>query len=268
MGATRIELAEGVFLVAGGRFGYGHPINCNVYLVLGKRHTALVDTGCGFGTAELLRNVARHGVSASDVSLAVHTHSHWDHARGAARVAGATGCSVAVHHDGVAALERGPWMEAGTGAPPEVDFAPCEVDRPLTDGDEIDLGGRTLRVIHSPGHTADSVCLELAVDGRRVLFSGDTVFAAGKPGIVSADSDLRAYRDSVVRLARSHFDALLPGHGSFVLSGASEHIAYLAQRLTGKWADIGVAPYPPPFESGVWFYRVHPELLREREPGR
>jgi glyoxylase-like metal-dependent hydrolase (beta-lactamase superfamily II) len=170
---------------------------------------------------------------------------------------------VAVHHEGVAVLEHGPWMEAGVGAPPEVDFEPCKVDRQLSDGDEIDLGDRKLRVIHTPGHTGDSVCLELRLADRRILFSGDTVFAAGKPGIVSADSDLRAYRDSVTRLARRHFDALLPGHGSFVLSGASEHIALLAQRLSGKWADIGVAQYPPPFESGVWFYRNDPELLKE-----
>jgi glyoxylase-like metal-dependent hydrolase (beta-lactamase superfamily II) len=262
MTAARIELADGVFLISGGRFGYGHPVNCNIYVVVGKRDIALIDTGCGFGTGQVLASLERHGVRPSDVSIAIHTHSHWDHARGASLISQATGCSVAVHHAGASVLEQGPWMEVGSGAPLEVTFQACGVDRRLTDGDEVDLGGRKLRVVHTPGHTSDSVCLELTLDSRRILFSGDTVFAGGKPGIVSAESDLRAYRDSVKQLARSSCDALLPGHGAFILSNAIEHVDMLAKRLSGKWADIGVAVYPPPFESGVWFYKAHPELLR------
>lgn len=259
---TRIELLDGIYLVCGGRFGYGHPVNCNVYLVVGERDTALIDTGCGFRTSELLESIEHLGVVRGDLSLAIHTHSHWDHARGAAEVAQATRCSVAVHHLGAPAIEHGPWMEVGAGAPPEVTFRPCKVSHQLADGDAIDLGGRVLRVIHTPGHTPDSICIELRVGERRVLFSGDTVFAGGKPGIVSAESDLRAYRDSVGQLARSSFDVLLPGHGPFILSNSTEHVELLAKRLSGKWADIGMAPYPPPFESGVWFYQTHPDLLK------
>lgn len=263
MNTPRIELADGVFLVSGGRFGYGHPVNCNIYLVVGERDIALVDTGCGFGAAQVMASLEAHGIQPPDVSIAIHTHSHWDHARGAAEVTQATGCSIAIHHSGVSVLEQGPWMEVGAGAPAEVTFRACQVDRRLTDGDVVDLGGRQLRVLHTPGHSADSVCLELTLNGRRILFSGDTVFAGGRPGIVSADSDLRAYRDSVKQLAQSPLDGLLPGHGPFILSGASEHVDMLARRLSGKWADVGVAVYPPPFESGVWFYRAHPELLNE-----
>jgi hydroxyacylglutathione hydrolase len=239
-------------------------MNCNIYAIVGSRETALIDTGCGFDVPALLESIRSHGLELPQITLALLTHTHWDHARGAAAVKRATGCRIAVHRAGRETLEHGPWLELGTGRPSPVSFAPVEVSEVFDDNDEIDLGGRVLRVLHTPGHSDDSVCFELELEeGTRILFSGDTVSAAGKPGITTAENDFRVYRDSVERLAERPIDALLPGHGIFVLEAAYEHVRYLVERLNSKWVDPAAVPYPAPFDSGAWYFRNNPELLAE-----
>jgi len=259
----KCELWDGVYFVGGGRFRYTHAVNCNIYVIKGTKEIALIDTGCGFGAQALLDSLKNHGLNPSDITLALLTHSHWDHARGTALFARLSQCSVGIHPEGVPILQEGPWAEVGRSAPPQVSFEPVKVDVLLRDGAVIDLGGRSIRVIHTPGHTHDSVCFEVRIEGRKILLSGDTVLAGGRTGVVSADTDFRIYRESVQKLAEEGFDALMPGHGIFILEEASEHIEFLARLLAGKWTDIGTHPYPPPFDSGVWFYRQHPELLSD-----
>ncbi len=79
------------------------------------------------------------------------------------------------------------------------------------DGEMIDLGGRTLEVIATPGHSPDSLCL-LDRDAG-LLFTGDT-FYAGNLYACLPGSDLTAYRDSMRRLAALENDLawLLPAH--------------------------------------------------------
>jgi glyoxylase-like metal-dependent hydrolase (beta-lactamase superfamily II) len=260
---VRCEIFPGVHLIGSGRFRYTHATNCNIYAVVGQHTTALIDTGSGFGTRSVLDSLENHGIAPGEMALALHTHSDWDHARGACAIARATGCTVAIHELGRERLESGPWLGVGQPAPPEVTFEPVDVGMVLQDELEIDLGGRLLRVLHTPGHSPDSVCFELNLEGRRILFSGDTVEAAGKPGISTASTDFGAYRDSVLALAEREIDALLPGHGLFVLEEAGDHIRHLADKLSSKWVDVAALPYPPPFDSAVWYYQSHPELLRE-----
>lgn len=250
-----------MYFIGGGRFRYTHALNCNVYAVVGKDGVALIDAGAGFDVADLLKSLRAHGVAPDAVRYLLLTHSHWDHARGAREVKSATGCEVAVHTDGRAIVEQGPWVALGTPAPPAVTFEPTSIDIELSDGFEIDLGDRVLRTVTTPGHSNDSVCFELIDDGTCVLFSGDTVLAGGRPGITTADTVFSDYKRSLERLEARGVDMLLPGHGHFVLEGGHEQVAYLSERLSSKWVDIGSTPYPPPFESGAWFLRENPELI-------
>ena len=83
------------------------------------------------------------------VVLIVNTHHHFDHTTGNAEMARMTGAPIAQH------------AESG-----------LEHSRELADGDDIAFGDSSLRVIHTPGHSRDSICL--LGDGK--LFSGDTLF--------------------------------------------------------------------------------------------
>jgi glyoxylase-like metal-dependent hydrolase (beta-lactamase superfamily II) len=88
---------------------------------------------------------------------------------------------------------------------------PFHITHWLHDGDGIDLGGRTLKVIGTPGHTPDSIALLDEKNG--LLFTGDT-FYLGPIYLFRPETDLDAYVASVQKLAAMapHLQLLLPAH--------------------------------------------------------
>jgi glyoxylase-like metal-dependent hydrolase (beta-lactamase superfamily II) len=93
---------------------------------------------------------------------------------------------------------------------------PGSVTHLYDEGDEIGLGDRSLRVLHTPGHAAG--CISLFDSSRRVLFSGDVVYP-GNLFVCFPDSDFDEYCASIQRMAAlsSQVRLLLPGHGPFPL---------------------------------------------------
>jgi len=92
--------------------------------------------------------------------------------------------------------------------PPDFDarrwtIGPSVPTQVLRDGDVLDLGGRTLRVLHTPGHTPDGICLLDVQHG--VLFGGDTL-NTGPIYAQLPDSDIQAFARSTRRLAEEAGD--------------------------------------------------------------
>ena len=82
----------------------------------------------------------------------------------------------------------------------------------LAEGGVVRFGGLRLDVLHTPGHTEGSVCLWSADEG--ILFSGDTLFAAGWGRVDLPGGSAEAMASSLARLARLDDRArVLPGHG-------------------------------------------------------
>ena len=88
---------------------------------------------------------------------------------------------------------------------------------PVQDGDELDLGGRRLRIIHIPGHTPGSIAV-LDLD-RRVLISGDPVQEHGRIFMFGENRNMKDYVDSLEKLnaMKTDFDELWPSHGDIPL---------------------------------------------------
>jgi glyoxylase-like metal-dependent hydrolase (beta-lactamase superfamily II) len=217
--ATR-ELEPGVFLVS-------EPVHVNSFLIEGDSAAALIDTGLGIGNIrEVAEDLASHDV------FALNTHYHFDHSGGnhlfAARL---------IHEDGAAAIERpvdpdlyhryGQFIGQLVAALPRFrglderffhfltdettprplpagfdlagwSYQPTTATRTLREGDKVELGGRDLTVLHTPGHTPDCICL---LDERNgVLFGGDTI-NTGPIYAQLADSDVEAFAKSTRRLA-------------------------------------------------------------------
>jgi len=82
-------------------------------------------------------------------------------------------------------------------------------DVALADGDVLDLGGRSLRVVHTPGHSPDSLCL--VDDAHGVLLAGDTVVAAAS-WLHGAGADLDAFARSTAALAGLPLRRVLTAH--------------------------------------------------------
>jgi glyoxylase-like metal-dependent hydrolase (beta-lactamase superfamily II) len=107
--------------------------------------------------------------------------------------------------------------------------------RPLSDGMLLDLGGRTLEVICTPGHTPGSVCL-LDIE-RRQLFSGDTVCDEGVLLHLDHSNSVETFKESILRLkaASERFRTIWPAHHALSLdhSWLDEYITCADQIIAG-----------------------------------
>ncbi len=163
-----------------------------------------------------------------DVAAIVLTHAHFDHIGAVAELRAATGAPLLVHEADAGRLgSAGP---SGTGgalfgfdtytAPP--------ADRTLVDGDTIDAGRVSLRVLHTPGHTQGGICL-LASDEQgdaTDLFSGDTLFAGsvGRTDFPGGDGRTLA-RSIAEQLSGLDADVRVhPGHGPDTTIGRERRI--------------------------------------------
>ena len=153
----------------------------------------------------------------------VVTHAHSDHAGGVAELLDLLGLDVPVHvHPADRELVLHPELDGVLARTcPEVRPVPVRALVDFPDGDELAIGGLTLRARHVPGHTAGSTCLLVEGGTIPLLFTGDTLFAGGTgrcdlPGGSRslADASLRALLETVPA------DTLvLPGHGGTTTVG-------------------------------------------------
>jgi len=183
------------------------PMDNNVF-VLRCRHSGeavLVDAA---NEHERLLELAR----SLNVGRVLETHGHWDHVQAVPQLRDA-GYSVGVTAEDAAMLDS--------------------YDEVIGDDEVIEVGDLRLRTIHTPGHTAGSICF--SVEGKPVLFSGDTLFPGG-PGNTTFDGgDFDTIITSIDRRLFARFppDTLvLPGHGDDTTIGAeSPHLQ--------EWIDRG-----------------------------
>ncbi len=165
------------------------------------------------------------------ISRILLTHGHPDHSAGAARLAALTGAPVRAADP---ALRRGPGERSArerSGA----------ADGGLGPGDVLTEAGCELRVVPSPGHTADSVCLLLPADGA--LLTGDTVLGRGTT-VIAEDGSLADYLATLDRLRaladEQQLAALLPGHGPLLADPAGVLDFYISHRRE-RLAEIRAA---------------------------
>lgn len=144
-----------------------------------------------------------------DVGLVLLTHHHFDHAEVAAEFARRKGCAVrAVSGD------------------------LCVDAPPLVDGEDLSVDGLSLRVLTTPGHTADSVSFVLPAEGA--LLTGDMVLGRGTTVVAHPDGQLGPYFASIERMrslaVAGEVATLWPAHGPVLddALGVLDH--YLAHR--------------------------------------
>jgi glyoxylase-like metal-dependent hydrolase (beta-lactamase superfamily II) len=105
---------------------------------------------------------------------------------------------------------------------------PLRPDILLEDGEKVLFGNRSLKVLHTPGHTPGSLCFLVEKD----LISGDTIFPGG-PGKTSSPTDLNLIIQSITSklLVLPDDTVIYPGHGnSTVLRNEKEGFAVFSSR--------------------------------------
>jgi glyoxylase-like metal-dependent hydrolase (beta-lactamase superfamily II) len=155
--------------------------------------------------------------AAPHIELVLVTHGHFDHS------------------------QAGAALHARTGAPVRAaDPAYCHGAPPLRDGEVVETAGLRLRVLATPGHTADSLCF--VVGECDAVLTGDTILGRGTTVVAHPDGVLGDYLDSLRRLRDLGPAAVLTGHGPDLpaLSDvASFYLAHRAERLDQVRAALG-----------------------------
>ena len=174
----------------------------------GARRSVVVDPG-PLDEAHL----AAVAEAAGDVAAVLLTHGHLDNSEGARAFAERAGC-------GVRALD--PEQRLGGEG--------------LGDGDVVEVDGLEVRVVGTPGHTADSLSFLVPADGA--VLTGDTVLGRGTTVVAHPDGKLGAYLDSLQRLhalAESREARWVwPGHGPVIddaLAALDFYLAHRSERL-------------------------------------
>ncbi|MBO0594629.1 MBL fold metallo-hydrolase [Nesterenkonia sp. E16_7] len=195
----------------------------NTYVLGGDQaqEVVIIDPGPADHPEHLAQ--VRAVVGSRRVAQILVTHRHADHTGAAARFGEAFAAPVRGHS---------PEQCLGRGEQPAA---------PLTDGETIELGGLRLSVLHTPGHTWDSVCFWLTGDADGdgdageghgpAMFTGDTILGEGTTMLDHPDGTLTDYLQSLERLSEYAQARLLPAHGPAQSSAAEAARRYLAHRL-------------------------------------
>lgn len=273
------------------------PSQVNSFLVAGSERAVAIDTGLGIAP------IAPVHAQLTDLPVeVVNTHYHADHVGGNHEYT-----NIAIHADGAEAITNqvpnqllreymafSHRLIAAGRAYREIDLEyfhllnddnsprdyppgfdprtwtiiPSRATRILADGDRIDLGGRVLTVIHTPGHSPDSICLLDEHNG--LLFAGDAV-ATGPIYGHFPDGDVAAFARSARRLAdlADSVQLVLVGHfGAPVVE--SSILSELASGLDRLLA--GTAPLEPFYDLHLnpvalaWFGRIGLTVAQDWAP--
>jgi glyoxylase-like metal-dependent hydrolase (beta-lactamase superfamily II) len=225
------------------------------YLILGEKQSLLFDTGMGISD---IRKVASELTRLPVIVLNSHTHN--DHVGGNWQFETIYGMDT----DFTRANARGSREDAQAeiasdqicGNLPK-EFNPktyvtraWKIKEYVRDGTRIDLGGRMLEIIATPGHTPDAV--SLLDRANRLLFTGDTYYPA-PIWLFRPETDLVAYDTSIRRLAvlAPQLTLILGAHNIPVAAPS------ILPRLVAAFEDVRAGKVPAsPASSGKVLYKV------------
>jgi glyoxylase-like metal-dependent hydrolase (beta-lactamase superfamily II) len=205
------------------------------YLIAGEEASLIVDTGTSATPRDAIVPAFRHvGLPAEAVRFIVVTHPDLDHQGGLAGLRetfprALTACGFADRglvsdperllsdRYGAYETEHGlGYTEAEKAWIRERSGSPCSVDVTFAGGEEIDLGGRRLAVLHAPGHSAGHLVLYESASGR--MFTSDAVHwrwcpaADGSPALPPTYEDVDPYLETVALIESLAPEELHSGH--------------------------------------------------------
>jgi len=195
----------------------------NTYLI-GTRELIVIDPG----PDDESHMQAILGAAAGPIRWILCTHTHMDHAPGAARLKQLSGAAVA----------------AMSSPRTDHDFQ-LSVDRVLSDGDLVEIADASIRALHTPGHASNHLCYLLA--GNRMLFTGDHVMQGSTVVIWPPDGNMCAYVESLRNLLKIDLEILAPGHGHLIdhphneLNRLIEHRLHREDKVRRAVARAGTA---------------------------
>lgn len=182
-------------------------LRTNCYIVYNEETLEALIIDPGDSSGRIISKVNELGLNITHIIL---THSHFDHVMALASVQETCGGSICIHEYEAMYLEEPGVNVLLTLGLPRIHINPAHADITLHDGDILECIGEKFTVIHTPGHTVGSICL----DNGEVLFTGDTLFQSGCGRCDLPGGSIDNMYLSLKKLSGIDGDRIVyPGHG-------------------------------------------------------
>jgi hydroxyacylglutathione hydrolase len=196
------EIEENIFII------YGSKPSSHAYLIKGLYKNVLIDTGTKSNFNRVVQALTHVGIKINDIHMVICTHEHYDHVGGISFF----------YETAVLAADR----FAATKIELQDEYVihaaihgeesiPTRINVWLENRVLFDFGNYKLKVLHTPGHTSGCICLYEPF--KRLMFTGDTVFAHGIISKISDSGSFGDYINSLERLNTYKIRRIFPGHG-------------------------------------------------------
>ena len=240
-------LDENIYILDTKWGGYREAIAS--YVVRSNDEYALIDTGYGATTNEIIKQLDQLGVGESQLKYIILTHTHLDHMGGAGLLLDKySEAKVVTTEAGILNLIRPLRMYYGArmvfGEDFNIDFGkvkdvPKESMYIVEDGDELKLGDLTLRIVETPGHTRDHI--SIYIPENKTLITGDAVcnkypgFDVLIPPASPPLYPVSVVTESINKIRRLKLDRLLIPHFGEV--NQPEEFLEENIRVVGEWKE-------------------------------
>jgi metallo-beta-lactamase class B len=188
-------------------------------LIVGSDGDILIDGGTEQGADVIADNIRALGFRVSDIRFILHSHEHFDHVGGIAKLQRLSGATLVASAPAAKVFPTGAASaddpQAGLNKP----FPPASVGRVIGDGGEVRLGNLMLTAIATPGHTPGALSWRwVSCDGGvcRTIVYADSLTPVSRDDYRFSDHPayLAAFRASIAKVAASPCEILLTPHPS------------------------------------------------------
>lgn len=211
--------------------------NISSILVATPQGHILIDTGTQKMAAVVFPNIVKLGFKPTDIKLMLISHAHYDHMETMETMRRLTGATVAALEAEVPALVSGHDLSSNETWGHE----PIQVGRVLKSGDDINLGGSTIKVIWTPGHTLGTATYFITTqeNGRtyQIVYGGPPGPITGSPRYDTRPED-----------AFNSYKALRPMNPDIRITGHPQNL--FKGKLEALWANT--RPSPLMLAPGEW----------------
>ena len=188
-------------------------------LIAGSDGHILIDGATEAGADVIADNIKTLGFNISDVKLLLHSHEHFDHVAGLAKLQKLSGAKLFASEKAAPVLRTGVSIEADPQAGMHEPFPASRVDGIVQDGEDVVLGDLVLRAIATPGHTPGALSWQWrsCVDGEcKPIVFADSLSAISHDMYYFSDHPkyVASYKKGIAKLASLDCQILVSSHPS------------------------------------------------------
>lgn len=225
------------------------------YLIATPKGHVLLDGGLPETAPIIEKNIASLNFRIQDVKYLLNSHAHYDHCGGLAALKRVSGAQMVATRADAEVLESGRQKNYSI---PDSLFPRVKVDRLISSGETVELGGITLTGVLTPGHTKGCTTWTMRVQELGKIYHVVFYCSTSAPGYPLVDNRrypeiVSDYEQSFTLLRQLPCDVFLAPHGSFF-------------RLTEKRAQMlqgGPNPFVDPSELRSWVDQSEQEFKKE-----